>query len=417
MDEGIKCLYVDDEPDLLEITRLFLEQAGNFQVVTASSAQEALASSRIPTYDAIISDYQMPDMDGIAFLKEVRHRYGDIPFILFTGRGREEIVIEAINNGADLYLQKGGDPASQFAELAHKIRQTVLRKRAERSRIKAELELRESNELLRLFIRHAPAALAMFDREMRYISASNRWMADYHLGDRDIVGCSHHEIFPEISEEIKDIHRRSLAGEILSATEDRFERKDGSVQWLAWEVRPWYTAMHEIGGIIIFSEDITREKNAEEAIRKSEAKYRSFVETSPDMIWEIDMQGKFLYVSPQAMRILGYAAEELIGKSVIDLMPEEAKSLGIREMKRLASQDEPFPPFEVPARHHDGHTVIFEIRPSLAGTNGTREGFRGVAVDITERKHTENALRESEEKYRSLVEKCADTTSQVNRGD
>ena len=67
MDEGITCLYVDDEPDLLEITRLFPEQAGNFQVVTASPAQEALASLRIPTYDAIVSDYQMPDMDGIAF--------------------------------------------------------------------------------------------------------------------------------------------------------------------------------------------------------------------------------------------------------------------------------------------------------------------------------------------------------------
>ena len=277
MEEGIRCLCVDDDPVLLEITRLFLEKTGHFQVSVALSAQEALTSFQIPSFDAIVSDYQMPGMDGIAFLKEVRHRYGDIPFILFTGRGREEVVIEAINNGADLYLQKGGDPAAQFAELAHKIRQTVLRKRAELSRVKAELELRESNEILQLFIHHAPAALAMFDEEMRYIAASNRWMADYQLSDRDLTGRSHYEIFPEISKEIKDVHRRALAGEIINSDEDRFERTDGSIQWLAWEVRPWYTAGQEVGGVIIFSEDITKRKNAELALQ---ALIRSMVKTT-----------------------------------------------------------------------------------------------------------------------------------------
>ena len=125
MEEGIKVLYVDDEPGLLEIARLFLEEAGNFQVSTSISAKThwtLLQSGRMTSSSPIT---MMPEMDGIAFLKEVRKRYGDIPFILFTGRGREEVVIEAINNGVDFYLQKGGDPTAQFAELAHKIRQAV----------------------------------------------------------------------------------------------------------------------------------------------------------------------------------------------------------------------------------------------------------------------------------------------------
>jgi PAS domain S-box-containing protein len=277
MEEGIKVLYVDDEPDLLEIARLFLEQTGNFQVFTSTSAQGALGSTLIPSYDAIVADYQMPGMDGIAFLKEVRSRYGDIPFILFTGRGREEVVIEAINHGADFYLQKGGDPTAQFAELGHKIRQAVLRKRSDLSRVKAECSLRESEELLRLFIGHAPVALAMFDKEMRYIAASRRWMADYHLGDRDLRGCSHYEIFPEIPEELKDVHSRSLAGEIVSADAEKFERQDGSIQWISWEVRPWYTATGEIGGIIIFSEDVTQRNTAEHALQ---ALIRSMVGTT-----------------------------------------------------------------------------------------------------------------------------------------
>jgi len=112
-------LYVDDEQDLLEIGKLFLESTGDFSVTTVLSGDEALLQLAHHTFDAVVSDYQMPEMDGLELLKCVRKRYGTLPFILFTGKGREEIVVEAINNGADFYLQKGGDPKAQFAELAH----------------------------------------------------------------------------------------------------------------------------------------------------------------------------------------------------------------------------------------------------------------------------------------------------------
>lgn len=122
-------LYVDDDPDLLEIGKIFLESRVDIQVETLSSARLALQRlGRTQHYDAILSDYQMPDMDGIEFLKEVRRQYGEIPFILFTGKGREEIAIRAINNGADFYVQKGGEAESQFAELAHHIRAAIERR-------------------------------------------------------------------------------------------------------------------------------------------------------------------------------------------------------------------------------------------------------------------------------------------------
>ena len=126
----IAVLYVDDEPNLLEIGKSFLEQNTDIRVTAAVSAEEGLAALATGQFDAVVSDYQMAGMDGIAFLKEVRSRSGDVPFILFTGKGREEVVIEAINNGADSYLQKGGDLTSQFAELGHKIKIAVERRRA-----------------------------------------------------------------------------------------------------------------------------------------------------------------------------------------------------------------------------------------------------------------------------------------------
>ena len=127
----INLLYVDDEPALLEVCRLFLEREGEFAVITAASAREGSDILSRQSFDAIISDYQMPGTNGIDFLRQIRSQSHDTPFILFTGKGREEVVIEAINSGADSYIQKGGDPHAQFTELALKIRQLVRRKKAE----------------------------------------------------------------------------------------------------------------------------------------------------------------------------------------------------------------------------------------------------------------------------------------------
>jgi CheY-like chemotaxis protein len=158
----ISVLYVDDEPSLLELTKLFLEGTGEFQVDTAESAPYALDILRHRVYDAIISDYQMPKMNGIEFLKILRSRYPGLPFIIFTGKDREEIAITAFENGADFYHQKGGNPEVQYAELSHKIRKSV-------SHHQAEEAMREAERLLLRQLQNASDYLRILDTDGRVI--------------------------------------------------------------------------------------------------------------------------------------------------------------------------------------------------------------------------------------------------------
>ena len=161
----ISVLYVDDEPGLLELGKQFLERTNEIRVETINSASQGLDQLDLRYYDVIVSDYQMPHMDGIEFLKRIRDTKGNMPFILFTGRGREEVVIEAINNGADFYLQKGGDPRSQFAELAHKIRQLVRRTHAEGM-------LSQNENLLQTLIRYSDEIITLLNKDGRIVYAS-----------------------------------------------------------------------------------------------------------------------------------------------------------------------------------------------------------------------------------------------------
>jgi len=178
------------------------------------------------------------------------------------------------------------------------------------SRRRFEADLRQNEELLELFIQHAPAALAMLDRDMRYIAASRRWIESFHLYGQDIIGQSHYEIFPEIPPRWVAIHRRALDGETLKNDDDPFERADGSVQWLRWEVRPWLTGTGAIGGIIIFTEDITARKQSEARLQLAAS---VFTHASEGIIIA-DPSGIILDVNDAFTQITGYGREESIGR-------------------------------------------------------------------------------------------------------
>ena len=124
-------------------------------------------------------------------------------------------------------------------------------------------EERNNLEIKKLFIDQAPTAIAMFDTEVQYIAASQKWIKDYGIEDKDLIGKSHYEIFPNITDDWKEIHQKCLRGEVHRKDEDFYLWDDGTEQWITWEVRPWYTRDKKIGGIIMHTADITRLKMVE----------------------------------------------------------------------------------------------------------------------------------------------------------
>jgi len=267
-----RILYVDDEPGLLEIAKLFLEETRDFLVDTMTSAQDALAADTIQSYDAIISDYQMPGMDGIAFLKAVRSVTAEVPFILFTGRGREEVVIEAINNGADFYLQKGGDPRSQFAELSHKVRQAVARRHAERSLVESEKRLSD-------IINFLPDAMFAINRSGEVITWNRAIEEMTGIPAADMLGKGNFEcalpfygtrrkILIDLIFEPNDVIAKNYAHirhekDILIA-DTTLPRPMGRAVTLMGKASPLYNRQGEVIGAIESIRDITELRTAEE---------------------------------------------------------------------------------------------------------------------------------------------------------
>ena len=264
MTSAIRILYVDDEPDLLNIGKLFLEESGDFTVTTALSASETLRLLEQEKFDAIISDYQMPGMNGIQFLIEVRKCFGSIPFILFTGKSREEVVIQAINSGVDFYIQKGGEPGAQFAELSHKIKSAVERHTTYKA-------LHKSEDKYRRFVETANEGIWAIDEQFvtTYVNERLAEMLGYPVDE--ILGktIQHFMFEEELTDHQLKMEQRRVGQQ--GSYELRFRAKDRKIRTFNVSATPLMGDDNSFKGSFAMLTDITARKYAEEAlIRKNE---------------------------------------------------------------------------------------------------------------------------------------------------
>lgn len=264
------------------------------------------------------------------------------------------------------------------------------------ARKRLEDDLKERNEQFRLFVEHSPAAIAMLDRDMRYVIASRRWVADYQLGGREIVGKSHYDLFPEIPERWKEIHRRCLAGAVERAEEDPFVREDGRTDWVRWEIRPWYDRTGDIGGIIIFSEDITPRKEAEEAVRCERDFSAALIDSLPGVLYLYDRNLTFLRWNRRFEEVLGYTADEIARMSPLDFFAGDRELIREKIEEVFASGESSV---EADFVAKDGSRTPYYFTGLRTELDG-RTCLLGVGIDITARKRAEEELK----KYREHLE-------------
>jgi PAS domain S-box-containing protein len=279
----------------------------------------------------------------------------------------------------------------------------IIRDITQRKRMEARLAEREAQ--LALFVEHAPAAIAMFDDDMRYLAASRRYVSDFRLPpDIELIGRSHYEIFPDIPPRWRDVHARVLAGEELAHDGDPFPRQDGRLDWCRWLMRPWRTADGRIGGALLFSEVITEQIAARRALADSEARFRATFENAAVGIAHFDPEFRWLMANEALCRILGYRADELVTKTLEEINhPDDLRTcLGHVERMRDGKIDS----FGMDKRYRrkDGSLLWTRLTNGcVRKSDGSIDYFVCTFEDISARKHAEEELRKSEERFRSSL--------------
>ncbi|MDY7015218.1 MAG: PAS domain S-box protein, partial [Cyanobacteriota bacterium] len=301
---------------------------------------------------------------------------------------------------------------------------------------RAEMLLRDSQKRLRLFVEHAPAAIAMFDNQMRYLAVSRRWIADYHLGEQDPIGRSHYEVFPTLTERVKEGYFRSLKGEIVKVEEELFSRADGQTEWVRYEIHPWYNHAGKIGGLMMCTELITERKQAqlqlegltrtlEERVREqtaqvraSEAKFRAILNNIPHKAWLKDCESRFVAVNLPFCEAFGKKPSELIAQTDEMLCPPEI-ARAFQEGDRAVINSRRQQRVETCSLTPEGELQWVETyKTPIFGDRGEVIGTAGIAMDITDRKRTETELQQLNEQLRrsnAELERARENAEAANR--
>ena len=383
-----RILFIDDDRDILEIGKKFLELTGDLSVDTSDSPGEALGMIRSGSYHAVVSDYEMPLMNGIELLKQVRQLGNQIPFIILTGRGREDVVIAALNNGADLYLQKGTDPHVQFTELGHAISRKVRMQNGEpdirtpeqappsaaepltdADTLSRQKEpVRESEEQFQALFMNMIEGAALhdliFDEEnipVDYIIIKANPAFETHLGisRSSVIGKTSREAYGTMTPPYLDIYARVAETGNPEVFETYFPPLDKYFSISVY--RPYK------GSFATIFEDITVRKRAEEALV---TQYNTLVETEenlrqtkkfledlisvanvPIIVW--DPSFRVTRMNRAFEQLIGRREDEVIGNSVESLFPPEQRDWSM-QLFRSVLDGSRLETCEIPVLHRDG---------------------------------------------------------------
>jgi PAS domain S-box-containing protein len=392
----IRVLHVDDELGFLKVARHCLEMQGPFRVDTASCVEEALEKMKKEKYDAVVSDYQMPREDGLQFLTELRQSGNTVPFIMFTGRGGEEVAIEALNLGADQYLSKAGDPETVYSQLGCAIRRTVEKR-------KAEEELRESEEKFRTIFNEAMDAIFVADAETGIIIDCNQVAAELvGRAKSELIGKHLRILHSEIETEngrFSDTFQQHIGEREGQVLETKVIRKNGEIKEVAIKGN-----IIELRGRRVLQgifRDITEQKKDERKALENQENFRALFSGNPEAAVHVGPDFCILDVNPRFEMLFGYKLDEIKGRNINDVVVQKDKIEEAQMLDRKAEQDKHVSQATV-RRKKDGSLVSVFVSAAPITVEGRFLGYVAVYKDISELKNTQKKLEIMNEKLRVI---------------
>jgi PAS domain S-box-containing protein len=386
-DEKLRILHVDDDSEFLAVAKKCLEEQGEFKVDTAISVEKALKKFKSAEYDAVVADYQMPGKNGLELLHELRARGSDVPFILFTCKGKEEIAIEALNAGICQYINKQGNAETTYEELRRSICNAVKRRREEKL-------LKDSESRLRQITENMQDLLMLTDEKLiiRYASASYKWILGYD--PNEMVGKHAYDfVHPDDLPTVMEITKKALEDRVPGKIEARVKRADGGYSLLEGLGKILTDEDGHVTGAVLTSRDTTEQKRMEKALKESEEKYRKLFDEALDAIFVADAQtGILVDCNRAATELTGRAKSELIGMHQRFLHPPEETTGEFSRTFKQHRTDKEGIVVEDQIITKNGEIRDVTIKGNQFEVSG-KKMLRGVFRDITESKKISEKAR------------------------
>ncbi len=277
-----------------------------------------------------------------------------------------------------------------------------------------EEALLETENQFRYIIKNSPFSIAVFDENLCYLAASDRYLKDFYYNLSDVTGKHHYDVTPNIPQQWKNYHANCLRGSVEHAVEDKFVHPDGSIDYINWECRPWYCSDGSIGGIVLFTEIVTQRKFAEDALRHSEERYRKLVETSPDAFAYFNLEGEFITINSQMAVMFGFGSvEEMLGthQNILELVPQEDRRDFLMNREQLLA-GRAINGATTQLCKLNGSRFFVEINASIVNdANGDPTGITTVMRDISNRIEAEKT-KEKQQLFTSALHDSAIAVSQ-----